>query len=184
AWLKPDRMAALDISPSQVRQALAANNYLAAVGQTKGQLLQVDVTATTDLTSVADFQRLVIRDRGGTLVRLRDIADVVLGGEDYDSDVRFGGKTAVFMGVWVLPTASSVEVIRRVRAEVASIQRELPTGMQAEIAFDATSYIDDAMREVLHTLLDTIAIVIVVIFLFLGAFRTVAIPVVAIPLSL
>jgi multidrug efflux pump len=184
AWLKPDRMAALDISPSQVRQALAANNYLAAAGQTKGQLIQVDVTATTDLTSVADFQQLVIRNRGGTLVRLRDIADVVLGAEDYDFDVRFGGKRAVFMGVWVLPTASSVEVIRRVRAEMASLRHDLPTGVEGEIAFDSTRYIEDAMHEVLHTLLDTIGIVMLVIFLFLGSLRTVAIPVVAIPLSL
>jgi multidrug efflux pump len=184
AWLKPDRMAALNVSPSQVRQALAANNYLAAAGQTKGQLIQVDVTATTSLTSVSDFQQLVIRDRGGTLVRLRDVADVVLGAEDYDFDVRFGGKRAVFMGVWVLPTASSVEVIRRVRAEMASLQHDLPTGMQGEIAFDSTRYIEDAMHEVLRTLLDTIGIVMIVIFLFLGSLRTVVIPVVAIPLSL
>jgi multidrug efflux pump len=184
AWLKPERMAALDISPAQVRQALAANNYLAAAGQTKGQLISVDVTATTDLTSVADFEQLVIRDRGGTLVRLRDIADVVLGSEDYDFDVRFGGKRAVFMGIWVLPNASSVEVIRRVRAEMASLRHDLPTGMEGEIAFDSTEYIQDAMREVLHTLLDTIGIVIIVIFLFLGSLRTVLIPVVAIPLSL
>jgi multidrug efflux pump len=184
AWLKPDRMAALNISPSQVRQALAANNYLAAAGQTKGHLIQVDVTATTDLTSVADFQQLVVRDRGGTLVRLRDIADVELGSEDYDFDVRFGGKRAVFMGVWVLPTASSVEVIRRVRAEMESLRHDLPTGMQGEIAFDSTAYIEDAMHEVLHTLLDTIGIVIIVILLFLGSLRTAMIPVIAIPLSL
>lgn len=184
AWLKPDRMAALEVSPSQVRQALAANNYLAAAGQTKGHLIQVDITATTDLTTVDDFKQLVIRDQGGTLVRLRDIADVVLGAEDYEFDVRFGGNKAVFMGIWVLPNASSVEVIRRVRAEMERVQRDLPSGMEGAIAFDATQYIEDAMNEVVHTLRDTILIVIVVIFLFLGAFRSVAIPVVAIPLSL
>jgi multidrug efflux pump len=184
AWLDPDRMAAQGISPSQVRQALAANNYLAATGQTKGHLIQIDVTATTDLTNVDEFKRLVIRDRGGTLVRLRDIADVTLGAEDYDFDVRFGGQKAVFIGVWVLPTASSVEVIRRVRGEVAAIQRELPTGMEANVAFDSTRYIEDAMSEVLRTLLDTIGIVIIVIFLFLGSLRTVVMPVIAIPLSL
>ncbi|HEX5063646.1 MAG TPA: efflux RND transporter permease subunit [Kofleriaceae bacterium] len=183
-WLKPDRMAALNISPSQVRAALAANNYLAAAGQTKGQYIQVDITATTDLTTVDDFEKLVIRDRGGTLVRLRDIASVALGAEDYDIDVRFRGEKAVFMGVWVLPTASSVEVIRRVRAEMARVQHDLPTGMEGTIAFDATQYIEDAMHEVVHTLMDTIVIVMIVIFLFLGALRSVAIPVVAIPLSL
>ena len=183
-WLKPDRMAALGVSPTQVRAALAANNYLAAAGQTKGQYIQIDITATTDLTSVHDFEQLVIRDQGGTLVRLRDIARVVLGAEDYDLDVRFGGEKAVFMGVWVLPTASSVEVIRRVRTEIGLIQHDLPTGMTAAIAFDATQYIDDAIHEVVRTLMDTIVIVIIVIFLFLGAFRSVLIPVIAIPLSL
>ncbi|NVB79913.1 MAG: multidrug efflux protein, partial [Kofleriaceae bacterium] len=183
-WLKPDRMAALGVSPSQVRAALAANNYLAAAGQTKGQYIQIDLTATTDLTTVKDFEQLVIRHEGGTLVRLQDVARVVLGAEDYDLDVRFGGQKAVFMGVWVLPTASSLEVIRRVRAEVARIEQDLPTGMDAAVAFDATQYIEDAMHEVVHTLRDTILIVIVVIFLFLGSLRSVLIPVVAIPLSL
>jgi len=184
AWLKPDRMAALDVTASQVRAALAANNYLAAVGQTKGALVQLDVAATTDLTSVSEFEKLVIREHGGTLVRLRDIADVTLGAEDYDLDVRFGGKKAVFMGVWVRPNASSVEVIHRVRQEVATIQRELPTGMEAHIAFDATVYIDDAIHEVVHTLLETVLIVVIVIFVFLGSLRSVIVPVVAIPLSL
>jgi multidrug efflux pump len=184
AWLKPDRMAALNVSPSQVHQALAANNYLAAIGQTKGNLIQLDVTATTDLTTVADFEQLVIRNQNGALVRLRDVADVVLGAEDYDYDVRFGGDKAVFMGIWVLPNASTVEVIRRVRAEMASIEHDLPTGMEGHIAFDATRYIEDAMHEVLRTLADTILIVVIVIFLFLGSFRTVLIPIVAIPLSL
>jgi multidrug efflux pump len=184
AWLKPDRMAALDVTASEVRAALAANNYLAAVGQTKGNLIQMDVTATTDLTSAAEFEKLVIRQRGGTLVRLRDIADVHLGAEDYDFDVRFGGKKAVFMGVWVRPTASSVEVIHRVRKAVAAIERELPSGMEAHIAFDSTVYIDDAIHEVVHTLLETIGIVIIVIFVFLGSLRSVAVPVIAIPLSL
>jgi multidrug efflux pump len=184
AWLKPDRMAALNVSPSQVHQALASNNYLAAIGQTKGHLIQLDVTATTDLTSVADFEQLVIRNQGGTLVRLRDIADVALGAEDYDYDVRFGGDKAVFMGIWVLPNASTVEVIRRVRAEMAGILKDLPTGMDGHIAFDSTLYIEDAMHEVLKTLSDTILIVVIVIFLFLGSARTVLIPIVAIPLSL
>jgi multidrug efflux pump len=183
-WLKPDRMAALNVSPSQVRAALAANNYLTAAGQTKGQYIQVDLTATTDLTTVREFEQLVIRNQDGTLVRLRDIADVVLGAEDYDLDVRFSGQRAVFMGVWVLPSASSVEVIRRVRAEMKRIEHDLPTGMTGAVAFDATRYIDDAMHEVVHTLMDTILIVIIVIFLFLGSLRSVVIPVVAIPLSL
>ncbi|HWE30634.1 MAG TPA: efflux RND transporter permease subunit [Polyangia bacterium] len=184
AWLKPDRMAALNVSPAQVRAALASNNYLAAVGQTKGQLVQLNLTASTDLQSVEEFRRLVIRQEGGTLVRLEDIADVVLGADSYDQDVRMSGKHAVFMGVWVLPNANSLDVIAKVRAEIANIQRELPTGMTGAIAFDATAYIHDAVHEVEHTLAETVLIVIIVIFLFLGSMRTVLVPLVAIPLSL
>jgi multidrug efflux pump len=128
-WLKPDKMAALNLSPAQVRQALAANNYLSAVGQTKGQLMQLNLTASTDLRSLQDFKRLTIRQEGGTLVRLEDVAEVVLGADSYDQDVRFSGQKAVFMGVWVLPNANSLDVIERVRKELAQVQRELPTGM-------------------------------------------------------
>jgi multidrug efflux pump len=184
AWLKPDRMAALGISPSEVRAALAANNYLAAVGETKGALLRVDLAASTDVRDVEGFRKLVVRRTGDTLVRLSDVAEVVLGAESYDSEVRFSGKRAVFMGVWVQPTANTVDVIARVRKEIEAIQRELPSGMHAYVAFDATRYIDTAIEEVVKTLLETILIVIVVIFSFLGALRTVIVPVVAIPLSL
>jgi multidrug efflux pump len=184
AWLKPDRMAALDISPSQVRQALASNNYLSAVGQTKGGLMQVNLTADTDIKTVEQFRRLVVRREGDTLVRLEDIAEVVLGAETYEQDVRLSGDAAVFMGIWVLPNANSLDVIGRVRNEMEAISRELPTGMQASIAFDSTKYIENAIDEVVETLLETILIVIIVIFLFLGSLRSVFVPVVAIPVSL
>src|SRR5689334_4934765 len=172
-WMKPDRMAALNISPAQVRSALARNNYLAAIGSTKGSLLQVNLTANTDLHTVDDFKKLVVRQEKGNLVRLSDIADVVLGAEDYNTEVRFSGQKAVFMGIWVLPNANSVDVIKRVRTEMEQIQKELPAGMQGEIAYDATAYINDAIHEVVKTLLDTLLIVVVVIFLFLGSFRSV-----------
>jgi multidrug efflux pump len=184
AWLKPDRMAALNVSPAQVRQALASNNYLSAVGQTKGQLVQVNLTASTDLRSVDEFRKLVIREQNGTLIRLEDIAEVVLGADTYDMDVRLSGDSAVFMGVWVLPNANSLDVIKDVNAEIAQIQKELPTGMTAMVAFDSTKYINDAISEVTETLLETIGIVIIVIFLFLGSLRSVLVPVVAIPVSL
>ena len=184
AWLKPDRMAALNISPTQVRQALAANNYLSAVGQTKGTYTQLNLSATTDVQSIQDFRRLVIRQDGGTLVRLSDVAEVVLGAENYDQDVRMSGRRAVFMGVWVLPNANALDVIARVRAELDKIKKELPTGLTGVIAFDATKYIDNAIHEVRKTLFETIAIVIIVIFLFLGSIREVVVPVVAIPVSL
>src|ERR1700730_12351061 len=183
-WMKPDRMAALNISPADVRNALSRNNYLAAVGSTKGSLLQVNLTANTDLHTADQFKQLVIRQDKGNLVRLSDIADVVLGAEDYNTEVRFSGQKAVFMGIWVLPNANSVDVIKRVRVEMEQIQKELPAGMKAEIAYDATAYINDAIHEVVKTLIDTLLIVMVVIFLFLGSFRSVIVPVVAIPISL
>ena len=183
-WLKPERMAAYNISPAQVRRSLATNNFLAAVGQTKGALVQVNLTANTDLRSVPEFKRLVIREQDGAIVRLEDIAEVVLGAEDYDTEVRFSGQTAVFMGIWALPNANSIDVIGRVGVEMEAIQSQLPTGLQARIAYDATNYITNAIHEVLRTLADTLVIVVVVIFLFLGSFRSVLIPVVAIPLSL
>src|SRR5256884_5568152 len=183
-WMKPDRMAALNINPAQGRNMLARNNFLSAVGNTKGSLLQVNLTANTDLHTVDDFKKLVIRQEKGNLVRLSDIADVELGAEDYNTEVRFSGQKAVFMGIYVLPNANSVDVIKRVRVEMEQIQKELPAGMKGEIAYDATAYINDAIHEVVKTLIDTLLIVMVVIFLFLGSFRSVIVPVVAIPISL
>jgi len=183
-WLKPDRMAAFNISPVQVRRALTANNYLAAVGRTKGALIQVNLTADTDLRSVEEFKRLVIRQQDGAIIRLEDIGDIVLGAEDYDTEVRFSGQTAVFMGIWPLPNANSLDVINRIRVQMQGIQKELPTGMEASVAYDGTKYIKNAIREVTKTLGDTLLIVVIIIFLFLGSFRSVLIPVVAIPLSL
>ncbi|NLV96215.1 MAG: multidrug efflux protein [Desulfovibrionales bacterium] len=183
-WLKPQRMAALNVSPAAVHQALAANNYLAALGQTKGELIQINLAADTDLQTVEEFKRLAIRAENGAIIRLDDIADVVLGAEDYGVDVRFAGQTAVFIGVWPLPNANSIEVIKVVKEEMEAIQNTLPTGLRGEVNYDATDYINNAIREVLKTLGDTFIIVVIIIFLFMGSFRAVIIPVVAIPLSL
>ena len=183
-WLKPDQMAARGVSPSDVRDALSKNNYLSALGATKGSAVSVNLVANTDLRNSDDFKQMVIKQQNGVVVRLGEIADVSLGAENYDSDVRFNGETATFMGIWVLPTANSLDVIHRVRDTFPGIQAQLPQGMKMGVPYDATEYIQDAINEVLHTLTETLLIVVVVIFLFLGSFRAVAIPVVAIPLSL
>jgi len=183
-WLKPERMAAFNLSPARVRAALASNNYLAAVGETKGSLIQVNLTANTDLKSVEEFRQLVVLESGGVIVRLQDIADVVLGAEDYNTEVRFSGQTAVFMGIYVLPNANSIDVIKRIRAEMVAVARELPTGLETRVAYDSTEYINDAIHDVVKTLAETLLIVVVVIFFFLGSFRSVLVPVVAIPVSL
>ncbi len=183
-WLKPDRLAAFNVSPNEVRVALAANNFLSAVGRTKGSLIQVNLTANTDLRNVEDFKNLVVRRSGDQLVRLSDVSDVVLGAEDYDTEVRFSGERAVFMGISALPNANSLDVVKRMRVEMDAIQKDLPTGLTAHVAYDATKYISNALHEVVKTLIMTLIIVSVVIFLFLGSFRSVLIPLVAIPLSL
>jgi multidrug efflux pump len=183
-WLKPDRMAALRISPSDVRDALANNNYLSALGRTKGSMVSVNLVANTDLKTPEEFRQLVVKEQDGVVVRLGEIADVVLGAENYDADVRFNGESATFMGIWALPTANALEVIREVRKTLPDIRAQLPAGMKLGVPYDSTVYIQSALREVLKTLSETLLIVIAVIFLFLGSLRAVIIPVVAIPISL
>jgi multidrug efflux pump len=183
-WLKPEKMAALRISASDVREVLARNNYLSALGHTKGSMVSVNLIANTDLKSAEEFRQIVVKEENGVIVRLGEIADVVLGAENYDTDVRFSGQTATFMGLWVLPTANSLEVVGRVRAALPDIQAQLPAGIKAAVAYDSTVYIENAIEEVLKTLSETLLIVIVVIYLFLGSVRAVMIPVVAIPISL
>ena len=183
-WLNPDRMAAFNVSPAQVTQALRANNFLAAVGSTKGSLIQVNLTANTDLRSVEEFKRLVVREENGGIVRLEDLGEIALGAENYDTEVRFSGQTAVFMGIWPLPNANSLDVIKLVRVEMEAISRQLPQGLEGRIAYDGTAYIDNAIHEVVKTLSETLLIVVLIIFLFLGSLRSAIIPVVAIPMSL
>ncbi|MGF1483651.1 MAG: efflux RND transporter permease subunit [Opitutales bacterium] len=183
-WLDPEKMASLNISPSEVNQALADNNFLAAVGQTKGSLVSVDLSANTDLKTPEEFRQLVVRSTDDTLIRLGEIADVQLGAEDYGTEVSSLGETAVFMGIFPQPTANAIDVLKLVREELDRINKELPEGLQSRVNYDATEYINGALREVVITLIETLAIVIVVIFLFMGSVRTVLIPITAIPLSL
>src|SRR5229473_796670 len=183
-WLKPDRMAALGISPSMAHDALAANNYLSALGATKGSMTSVNLVANTNLQTVDEFKQLVVKQNGSDVVRIGDVADVVLGAETYDSEVSFNGQTAVFIGIFVLPTANTLDVMKSVRAAMPEIQAQLPAGMRAGVPYDSSGYIQSAIDEVLKTLSETLIIVIIVIFLFLGSVRGVIIPVVAIPISL
>jgi multidrug efflux pump len=183
-WMKPDRMASLNVSPTDIQNALQNNNYLAGVGQTKGSMVAINLVTNTNLQTAEEFKQLVIKQQSGAIVRLRDVADIDLGAEDYNSDVRFSGSVATFMGVFVLPTANTLDVIKRVRVALPDIERELPTGMRMAIPYDSTLYIQSAIDDVIRTLTETILIVIIVIFLFMGSFRSVLIPIVAIPLSL
>ena len=183
-WLKPTMMAALNVSPSEVRTALANNNVLTAVGRTKGQYIQANLTANTDLSSPEDFENLVVREEGGALIRLADVAEIDFGSENYDVEAKLSGETSVFMGIFPLPNANSLDVVAGIRAELAEIEKGFPRGLTADIGYDSTEYIENALNDVVMTLIETLIIVIVVIFLFMGNLRTALVPVIAIPLSL
>jgi multidrug efflux pump len=184
AWLDPIRLAAQGVTAADVSQALAANNYLAAVGATKGNAVTVALTASTDLHSVEEFRKLSVKTKDGTIVRLEDVANVVLGAEDYDSFVAFDGKQSVFVGIKASPDANVLDVAERVRNMFPEIQAQLPTGLTANIAYDSTDFINTSIEEVIKTLVEALVIVTLVIFLFMGSFRAVIIPVIAMPLSL
>tara|TARA_R100000027_G_scaffold62209_1_gene54151 strand:- start:2036 stop:5098 length:3063 start_codon:yes stop_codon:yes gene_type:complete len=183
-WLDPDLLAAYQLTAADVRQALASNNFLSAIGQTKSEYIQISITADTDLQDAEQFRKLIVREQNGTIVRLEDVADVVLGAENYDADVRFNQKGAVFMGIHVLPTANTLDVIAGVRDTLPVIEENLPGSLKLGIPYDSSKYISDAIDEIGFTLMETLSIVIVVIFLFIGSFRAVTIPVVVMPLSL
>lgn len=183
-WLDPERMAAHRVSASDVSRALAANDFISALGRTKGQMVTVDLTAATGLHSVQEFRDLVIRSDGGAIVRLGDVANVTLGAENYDISVRFDNKAAVFMSIKAAPNANLLDVAEGVRTVFPTITRQLPQGLDGRIVYDATKYVDSSIREVVTTLAEALLIVTLVVFLSLGSVRSVIIPTVAIPLSL
>ena len=183
-WLDPDRMASLGVTPLDVRAALAANNFTSAPGQVKGDFVQTNIDAKTSLDDPAAFGRLVVMGRGDSLVRLSDVAEIELGPQSADSSSVFDGLKAVFIGVYATPTANPLTVITDVRKAFPEIQKELPPGLEAAIAYDATNFIRASLWEVMKTLGEAALIVIVVIFLFLGNLRSTIIPIVTIPLSL
>ena len=183
-WLDPDRMASLGVTPLDVRAALASNNFTSAPGQVKGDFVQTNIDAKTSLDNPAAFGRLVVLNRGDALIRLSDVAEIELGPQSADSSSVFDGLKAVFIGVYATPTANPLTVITNVRKAFPEIQRELPAGLDAAIAYDATNFIRASLWEVLKTLSEAAIIVVVVIFLFLGNLRSTIIPIVTIPLSL
>jgi multidrug efflux pump len=184
AWLDPEKLAAYGLTAADVSQALAANNYISGLGNTKGQMVQVDLTASTDLHSLDEFRNLVLKQSGGAIVRLKDIANVTLGYDDYETEVGFDGQRAVYIGIQVAPAANLLSVISGVRAVFPGLQSQLPSGLNGQIVYDSTDFVSSAIHEVVRTLVMAVLIVTFVVFAFLGSPRSVLIPVVAIPLSL
>ncbi len=183
-FLDPIKMAALSVSPADVSSVLARNNFLTAAGSTKGEYVAVNMTAKTDLNSAEEFSNLIVRSDKSSLIRLRNIATVKLGSQDYNSSVSFNSKKAVFIAITPTPTANPLTVISQVRQLLPSITRQFPPSLTGTIVYDATDFIRASIKEVMLTIFEAAAIVVVVIFLFLGSFRSVIIPVVTIPLSL
>src|SRR5213596_3842244 len=183
-WIDPDRLAAHNLSPGDVFAALRRNNYLAAVGQTKGNLVQVSLLANTDLRTPEEFKNLVVAERNGAIVRLSDVARVELCAEEPDMIAKFNGEEAVYVGVWPTIGSNEIEVSHRLHAEIARITPTLPPDIQLRVAYDGTIFMQDALHEISKTLVETILIVGLVVFLFMGSVRTALVPLVAMPVSL
>ena len=184
AWLDPTKLAAYSLTASDISAALVKNNYIAGLGTTKGQMVQVNLTASTSLHSVAEFEELIIKQQAGVIIRLKDVAKVTLGADDYEASVSFDGNKAVYIGLQIASNANLLEVINRVHEVFPEIQAQLPEGMAGKIAYDSTKFVDSSIKEVIHTLIEALLIVTLVVFAFLGSPRSVLIPVIAIPLSL
>ncbi|HFL7568003.1 TPA: efflux RND transporter permease subunit [Legionella pneumophila] len=183
-FMNPIKMAALNVTPADVSAVLASNNFLTAAGSTKSEYVAINVTAKTDLNNVEEFERLIVKSDKGSIIRLRDIAKVELGSQNYDSSVTFNSKKAVFISITPTPTANPLTVINDARKLFPSIVREFPPSLTGTIVYDATAFIRASIHEVMETIIEAAVIVIIVIFLFLGSVRSVLIPVVTIPLSL
>ncbi|MEZ4343775.1 MAG: efflux RND transporter permease subunit [Nitrospirales bacterium] len=183
-WIDPDRLSALNLSPGDVQGALQRNNFLAAVGRTKGNLVQLNLLANTDLRSVKEFEELIVSDREGALVRLRDVARVELGAEEAEIVAKYSGREAVYLGVWPLVGSNEIEVAHRLREEMEQLRPGLPKDIEMHLAYDATVFMEDALTEITKTLSETILIVGLVVFLFMGSVRTAMVPLLAMPVSL
>jgi multidrug efflux pump len=184
AWLDPKKLQAYGLTANDVSAALASNDYISAVGRTKGQMVQVTLTSTSNLHSVQEFRDLVVRQVNGGIIRLGDVAEVSLGADSYEAQVRFDGVNGVFIGVQVAPSANLLSVVKGIRAVLPEIESQLPQGLIMAIAYDSSGFVNSSIHEVAVTLIEALIIVMCVIFAFLGSPRSVLIPVVAIPLSL
>lgn len=184
AWLDPQRLAAHNLTGADVAAAIQANHYISGLGTTKGRLVQVDLSAATDLHTVEEFRNLVVSNVDGAIVRLGDVANVTLGSQDDESRTSFNGKPAVYVGIQIATSANLLNVIGGVKQVLPELIADLPEGLSAAVLYDATDFVNSSIDEVIRSLFEAVAIVTLVVFVFLGSWRSVLLPVVAIPLSL
>ncbi|MGE0415792.1 MAG: efflux RND transporter permease subunit [Acetobacteraceae bacterium] len=184
AWLDPMKLAAHNLTAVDVMNALSRNNYIAGLGGTRGNMVQVLLSADTGLHTLDGFRQLAITQANGAIVRLQDVATVSLGADDYESQVWFNGKRSVYVGLQLSPNANLLQVIGQVNKLFPHIQAALPRGLTAAIIYDASGFVKSSLIEVVIALLEALAIVAIVVFIFLGNPRSVAIPIIAIPISL
>ena len=184
AWLDPNKLAAYGLTGTEVNAALGNNNYLSGLGSTKGEQVQTNLNASTDLHTVEEFADVAIKQVNGATVRLRDVAEVEIGGDDYDSSLLIDGKRGLWIAVDQVPTANVLEVVAGVRRIIPDLEAQLPPGVHLRVIYDATEFVNTSIKEVASTLVQAVLIVTLVVFAFLGSVRSVVIPVIAIPLSL
>jgi len=183
-WLDAERLSAFGLNASDVEAALRRNNFLAAVGRAKSNEVQVDLLANTDLRNPGEFERLIVREEQDRIIRIADLGRVELGAEEETSNVRHNGKDAVYLSVWPLPGTNEIKVAQDLRREVAAISTALPKGMEIALAYDGAVYMENSIQEILTTFTETVAIVGLIVFLFLGSWRSALVPLVTIPISL
>ncbi|WP_256659443.1 multidrug efflux RND transporter permease subunit [Pseudomonas sp. H9] len=183
-WIDPVKLAGYGLSANEVTDAVRRYNFLSAAGEVKGEYIVTSINATTELKSAEAFANIPLKTSGDSRVLLGDVARVEMGAENYDTVSSFDGTPSVYIGIKATPGANPLEVIKEVRKLMPELQGQLPPNLKASIAYDATLFIQASIDEVVKTLVEAVLIVIVVVFLFLGALRSVLIPVITIPLSM
>jgi multidrug efflux pump len=183
-WLDPVQLAARSVTAGDVLAAIRASNFLSAPGKTENQFVAYAIQTATTLQTPESFAALPVRAEGDEIVRLSDVARVEYGAENDDVRVSFDGEEGTFLGVIASPGANALDTSSAVRAELPQIQSELPPGMTLELVYDATDNISSSIEEVFKTIAEAVVVVVLVILLFLGSFRSVLVPIFTIPLSL
>ncbi len=182
-WLDPMRMAAQGLTPADVERAIQAANREIPGGRVEGTEREFSVRTLGELDSAEEFAAIVVRQEGESPVRLRDVADVVLGAEDDRSLARYNGRPAVGLGVVKQTRASTIDVAHEVRRALPGLSTGLPEGMRLDTAYDSAVFIEESIHEVQETLLIAMGLVVLVIFFFLKSMRATIIPALAIPVS-